>query len=110
LAFLNFTASQVVFNFCPAAQRLALPAAGGTRLACETEKTQGLGKGQFGGENPAVRVHALLGSPTECKTHWLLKIITAYLPRVFALKCWIIKKQLSIRNICNSILSEYKKE
>ncbi len=29
--------------------------------AHETDKTQSREKGQFGGENPAVRVHALLG-------------------------------------------------
>jgi hypothetical protein len=52
---------------CNAAQRLAtssrqgIPAAGGTRLARETEKTQSYEKGHFGGANPAVRVHALLG-------------------------------------------------
>ena len=45
-----------------AAQRLALPAAGGMRLALETDKTESHEKGQFSGENPAVRVHALLGS------------------------------------------------
>jgi hypothetical protein len=44
------------------AQRLALPAAGGTRLTYETDKTQCHEKSQFGGENPAVRVHAVLGN------------------------------------------------
>ena len=43
------------------AQRLALPAAGGTRLAHETDKTQSCEKAQFDGVNPAVRVHAVLG-------------------------------------------------
>ena len=37
-----------------------IPAAGGTRLAHETDKTQSHEKSQFGGENPAVRVHAVL--------------------------------------------------
>jgi len=32
----------------------------GLGLAHETDKTQGHEKSQFGGENPAVRVHALL--------------------------------------------------
>jgi hypothetical protein len=45
-----------------AAQRLALPAAGGTRLAHKTDKTQSHEKSQFGGANPAVRVHAVLGA------------------------------------------------
>jgi hypothetical protein len=48
------------FAFIIAAERLALPAAGGTRFAYETEKTQSHKKSQFGGENPAVRVHAVL--------------------------------------------------
>jgi hypothetical protein len=43
------------------AHRLALPAAGGTRLAHETDKTQSHEKSHFSGENPAVRVHAVLG-------------------------------------------------
>jgi len=47
--------------YLKAAQRLALPAAGGTRLAHETDETQSHEKHQFGGENPAVRVHAVLG-------------------------------------------------
>jgi hypothetical protein len=50
-----------------ATQRLALPAAGGTRLSPETDKTQSHEKSQFGGENPAVRVHALLGAHTKCQ-------------------------------------------
>jgi hypothetical protein len=45
-----------------AAQRLALPAAGGTRLTYETDKIQSHEKSQFGGAIPAVRVHAVLGS------------------------------------------------
>lgn len=48
-----------VHSIC--AQRPALPAGGGTRLAHETDKTQSHEKCQFGGENPAVRVHAVLG-------------------------------------------------
>jgi len=44
-----------------AAQRLALPAAGGARLALETDKIQSQEKSLFDGENPAVRVHAVLG-------------------------------------------------
>jgi hypothetical protein len=44
------------------AQRPALPAAGGTRLALETDKNQSHEKCHFGGENPAVRVHAVLGA------------------------------------------------
>jgi len=43
-------------------KRLALPAAGWTRFAHETDKIQSHEKGSFGGENPAVRVHALLGA------------------------------------------------
>jgi hypothetical protein len=35
------------------AQRLALSAAGGTRLAFETEQAQSHEKGQFSGANPA---------------------------------------------------------
>jgi len=50
------------------AQRLALPAAGGTRLAHETDSTQSHDKGQFSGENPAVRVHALLGGKIHYRT------------------------------------------
>jgi hypothetical protein len=54
------------FNFryfpFPCAQRLALPAAGGTRLAHETDKTQRHEQSQFDGANPAVRVHAVLGA------------------------------------------------
>jgi hypothetical protein len=46
-----------------AAQRLALPAAGGTRFAHETDKTQSYEKSHFDGANPAVRVHAMLGRP-----------------------------------------------
>ena len=42
------------------AQRLALPAAGGTRLSHETDKTQSLEKSSFDGANPAVGVHAVL--------------------------------------------------
>jgi len=38
-------------------QRLALPAAGGTRRAPEMDKTQSHEKSHFDGENPAVRVH-----------------------------------------------------
>jgi hypothetical protein len=38
-----------------------VPAAGGTRLAHETVKTQSHEKSQFDGVNPAVRVHAVLG-------------------------------------------------
>jgi hypothetical protein len=45
-----------------AAERFALPAAGGTRLARETDKTQSHEKSHFGGVNPAVRVHAVLGA------------------------------------------------
>jgi len=52
-------------------QRLALPAAGGTRLALETEKTQSHKKGQFGGVIPAVRVHAVLGGVDIRSTHLL---------------------------------------
>jgi hypothetical protein len=40
---------------------LFYPLVGGTRLAHETDKTQSHEKSQFGGENPAVRVHAVLG-------------------------------------------------
>ena len=43
-------------------KRLALPAAGGMRLAPETDKTQSHKKAIYGGTNPAVRVHALLGA------------------------------------------------
>jgi len=54
----------IILNFpdLTEAQRLALPAAGGTRLARETDKTQSHEKIQFSGANPAVRVHAVLGS------------------------------------------------
>ena len=45
----------------PATQRCAVPAAGGTRLAHETDKTQSQEKSQFDGVNPAVRVHAVGG-------------------------------------------------
>jgi hypothetical protein len=45
-----------------AAERPALPAAGGTRIAHETDKPQSHEKSHFGGVNPAVRVHALLGA------------------------------------------------
>ena len=44
------------------AQRLALPAAGGTRLTHETGKIQSHEQSHFSGANPAVRVHAVLGS------------------------------------------------
>jgi hypothetical protein len=44
-------------------QRLALPAAGGTRLTYKTDKTRSCEKAQFGGANPAVRVHAVLARP-----------------------------------------------
>ena len=40
---------------CPALFA-GIPAAGGTRLAHETDKTQSHEKSQFGGVNPAVRV------------------------------------------------------
>jgi hypothetical protein len=43
-----------------ACQRLALPAAGGTSLAHETEKIQSHENSHFSGANPAVRVHAVL--------------------------------------------------
>lgn len=35
----------------------------GRELAHETDKIQNHEKSQFGGVNPAVRVHAVLGSP-----------------------------------------------
>jgi hypothetical protein len=54
---------------CKAAERLALPAAGGTRLALETDKTQSYEKAQDNGANPAVRVHAVLGGFDQ-KTAW----------------------------------------
>ena len=37
----------------------------GRRLAHETDKSQSHEKGQFGGVNPAVRVHAVLGADLE---------------------------------------------
>ena len=49
-------------SYTLSAQRLALPAAGGTRLAPETDKTQSYEKCHFSGVNPAVRVHAVLGA------------------------------------------------
>jgi hypothetical protein len=47
-------------NLC--AQRLALPAAGGTRLAHETDKNPKSRKRLKNGANPAVRVHAWLAT------------------------------------------------
>jgi hypothetical protein len=57
-------------------QRLALPAAGGTRLAPETDKTQSHEKSQFDGENPAVRVHAVLAGALLRQSHRLKKDTT----------------------------------
>jgi hypothetical protein len=43
----------------------------GRGLAHKTDKTQGHEKGHFGGVNPAVPVHAVLGALTEHQTFQL---------------------------------------
>jgi hypothetical protein len=46
------------------------------------DKTQSHEKCSFGGVNPAVRVHAVLGNPTECKTPCLKQDTTAKLRKL----------------------------
>jgi hypothetical protein len=81
----------------PCAQRLALPAAGGTRLARETDKTQNHEQSQFGGVNPAVRVHAVLGSAQSGRLPFRKKIQTLF--SCFGLKNRKNKKMPIIDNI-----------
>jgi hypothetical protein len=59
----------IFISHAQAAERLALPAAGGLGFSSETEKNQSHEKCHFGGVIPAVLVHALLGALYQDDAH-----------------------------------------